>query len=388
MSSGAAGSPKPWVPEWVWDAVGAMLVVAAAFARVPGGSRTDHTLIGYVAVLLPAACVLVRRRWPWPVLIVCVVCFAVAAFTFPATPFSSLAVTIAVYTVSVRTDRRVTVITALAVAAFLVGAVAVAGGSLFVPWTFQIVVTIGFGAALGDAIRSRRAYITAITARAERAEATREAEASRRVAEDRLRIARDLHDVVAHQISVISLNAGVASSSLETRPDVARDALATIRTASRQVLREIGDLLTMLRSPEDQVPVYPSAGMAQLDSLIAEFERSGLHVTMRTSGDVELPPAVDIVVYRVIQEGLTNVLKHSTGGRAHIMLSREESRLRLVITNPFSDPSPIAAGYGQGLVGVRERVAAVRGRVDAGIDGGTFRLEVDIPLTDSWTGRP
>jgi signal transduction histidine kinase len=375
------------VPEWVWDAVGALFVVVSAFAHVPGGSEIDRTVIGYVAVLLPAACVMVRRRWPWPVLIVCVVCFVVAAFTFPSTPFSSLAVTIAVYTVSVRTDRRVTWITGLTVAALLVCAVAISEGSFLVPWVFQVVVTIGFGAALGDAIRNRRAYIAEITARAERAEATREAEASRRVAEDRLRIARDLHDVVAHQISVISLNAGVVSASLETRPEVAREALLTIRTASRQVLREIGDLLTMLRSPDDPLLALPSPGVAELDALVAEFERSGLHVTVRREGELDLPPAVDIVVYRVIQEGLTNVLKHSTQQRAHVMLSHDDALLKLVVTNPLGDPAPVATGSGQGLVGIRERVAAVRGRTTAGVDGGTFRLDVEIPLGDNATGR-
>ncbi len=236
---------------WVGDLIIAVLIVAIAIAPYPGHHLLPGNPIGFAATVAPAIILPLRRRWPLPILAVCVALFAVAAVTGALGPGSEFATAVAVFGVAVRTDRRTTVITAVVTAALVVGiALLTAIGREFDPRTIQYAVTIGFAAAVGEATRSRRAYVAAITERAERAEATRESEARRRVAEDRLNIARDLHDAVAHQIAVISLNAGVASSALESRPETAREALATIRSAAREVLGEIGDLLAMLRAEE------------------------------------------------------------------------------------------------------------------------------------------
>lgn len=375
--SASISTPAPWrVPAPVWDVLAALFVAGSAFIRFPG-TIEDRSPLGWIAVLAPAFVVLFRRRFPWLVLIACLVLFGVSAFTTSLTPASFFATAIAVYAVAIRTDRRTALITAVGVIVLLVVEVGIAHGTYLVPWTVQIVVTIGFAAALGDANRTRRAYIDEIMARAVNAEATREAEASRRVAEDRLAIARDLHDTVAHQISVISLNAGVASSAIADRPDTAREALATIRSASRQVLAEIGGLLATLR--DDRPGIRPAPGLGALNALTASFADSGLQVTVRreyTAGD--LPAAVDVVAYRVIQEGLTNAHKHGTGGRAHVWISDVDAGIRITITNT-TDDEPVGAVQGHGLIGIRERVESVKGTAQMGQVGNSYRLEVDLP---------
>ncbi|MBM3716528.1 MAG: sensor histidine kinase, partial [Actinobacteria bacterium] len=234
--------------------------------------------------------------------------------------------------------------------------------------------------------RSRRAYVEAVEERARRAEQTREAEARRRVTEERLRIARDLHDAVAHRISVISLNAGVASSSLETRPERAREALATIRTTSRDVLGEIGAMLSVLRAPEDAAP-QEQPGLARVAEVVESVRVAGWEVAVRdeVGPDADaagIPMGTGIVAYRVVQEGLTNAMKHGTTRRAHLLIRRDGEALEIVVTNPLdrlpvSDPPPTS---GFGLIGLRERVEAVRGELEAGLAPGGFRLAARLPL--------
>ncbi len=367
------------IPQAVWDIAGALLVVVSAVARF-SEVNGDRDLVGWIAALLPAPIVLLRRRFVWAVLGVCVASFAVFVIVAPFTPGAPFAVAIALYTVFAQTERRTALWTAAVVIAVMVALTVVSGGHVLPPGIVEVIVTMGFAAALGDAVRTRRAYIAEITGRALRAEATREAEASRRVAEDRLRIARDLHDVVAHQISVISLNAGVASSTLESRPDLTREALATIRTASRTVLGEIGDMLSTLRSAEDAPPLAPTVGLVSIDALVDTFAASGLQVTVRRDdGGAALAPAADVVAYRVIQEALTNAHKHGSGSHAHLRLTLDGPRMQIAVTNPVvAGARTSESGYG--LAGIRERVASVRGTVEAVAHAGVFRLRVWLPL--------
>ena len=388
-SRAPAGPFQRRVPPWIGDVVAVVLVLAPTFAHYPGSPAVTGNLVGLVASVGGAAAMPFRRRWPIPVLALCVALFGLAAFTGTIAPGLVLASAIAMFAVAVRSDRRRTVIVAAVAAVTILALGLLAGiGSVFDPRAFQLAVTIAFAAAAGDAARSHRAYIDAITERALRAEETRESEARRRVAEDRLRIARDLHDTVAHQISVISLNAGVASSALESRPEAARDALAAIRSASRTVLGEIGDLLSVLRSesddPRSDTPTTaPQPGLGRLDELIGRFEASGLDVTVRAEGDLErVPEAVDRVAYRVIQEALTNAHKHGSEHRAHLLVEVTADAARIVVTNPAGAGVPAQGERaGHGLLGIRERVASVRGTVEIGPTAGGYRLATVLPLS-------
>ncbi|MFV2017877.1 sensor histidine kinase [Micromonospora sp. LOL_023] len=393
MTTTAAGPAdpryrRPRVPPWAGDLVAAVIIVAMALIqfKIP-----EHEPAGTVAVALavvPAGLLPLRRRWPLPVLAGCIAIYGLVAATGALEPGVVLAVSIAMFGAANRTDRRTTLTAACAavvVTALLNLLTAI--GSVFDPRAFQVTVVVAFAAAAGDATRSRREYLRAIIERAERAEQTRESEARRRVTEERLRIARDLHDVVAHQISVISLNAGVASSALQTRPERAQQALGVIRGAARTVLTEIGDLLRVLRTEDDDAggAAAPQPGLDQLDRLVSGFADAGLSVSVRTEGDLAaVSGAVDVVAYRVVQEGLTNAHKHGAEHRARVLIEIDANQVLVVVTNPVSgrssDDRPEVPSGGHGLVGLRERVASVRGVVETGLSPGGYRLAATLPL--------
>ncbi|MEV1294111.1 histidine kinase [Pseudonocardia sp. NPDC049635] len=383
MHATAIGPPRRLIPVWLTDVLVTVVVLGAVCTQL-SDRFGDSTPAGVVLEALPAVLLWARHRHPLPVLVACAACFVGVLFAGPVTPLSVFALAVAMFTYADHHGRRDTVVACLAVLAVVVPATVLAAlGTVQSPVTVQIAVTIGFAAALGDSTRSRRDYIASITARAVNAEATREIEAVRRVTEERLRIARDLHDVVAHQIAVISLNAGVASANLRDGPPAATEALATIRSAARRVLGDIGDLLAVLRADDDQPPVA-RPGLHQLPELVASLAASGLEVTVRRTGEVPptLSPATDVVAYRVLQEALTNVLKHGAESRAHVLIAAERDTLRLLVTNPVDgdDRRRSGAPGGYGLHGIRERASSVRGRVSAEERNGIFRLDVHLPV--------
>jgi len=246
------------------------------------------------------------------------------------------------------------------------------------------IVIVAFGAAFGDAMRSRRAYVDAIIERAERAERTREAEAQRRVAEERLRIARELHDAAAHQIAAINLHAGVAEAALPDRPEDVRAALGVIQSSAQSVLREISALLRVLREPEgDGAPrgteLRPVDGLAALDGLVEEFRRSGLEVEVVVGGAehdlLDVPEVIGGTAVKVIREALANAMKHGSERRAELALDWRPPALTIRVSNPVSSlhRSELESGR-HGLEGVRERVAALGGAVETERRDGRFVL--------------
>lgn len=378
--------PRPRLPRAAGDVIVAALVLMLTFAPSPGDAYQPPAPLTIGLAVVAVLALPLRRRWPIPVLAGVVVLFAVAAFTGALNPGLALAVAVGMFGVTNRLTRGAGFVATAVTVGVVVGLSLVAVLPEWDPRVIQYGLTILIGAAIGDATRSRRDYITAITERAERAEQTREAEARRRVSEERLRIARDLHDAVAHQISVISLNAGVASSALGSRPERAEEALATIRSAARTVLGEIGDLMDVLRADESAEPsavgTAPQPSLDQLDRLVQGFRDSGLDVTVRTEGDLRaVPGAPSRVAYRVVQEALTNAHKHGAEHRAHLLLTTGEDALTVVATNPVDDAVRDAAlGSRLGLTGLRERVASVRGTVETGPVPGGWRLLARLPI--------
>lgn len=341
--------------------------------------------------LVPAAAVPFRRRWPLAVLSICVTVAVVLSLTGVLSPSSLVATAISAFAVTAYTRRAKGLIAlVLTVGVVFVSNAIPLHGEFFDSRALQFLFFIALAGAIGDATRSRREFGAAMTERAERAERGREEEARRRVAEERVRIARDLHDVVAHQITVISLNAGVASSALESRPDRAREALTTIRRASRTVLTDIGGLMALLRSddPEDTRDLRPQTGLAGATDLIARFADAGLQVELHDeSAGVALSPSNDHVAYLVLLEALTNAHKHGMDRPVVVRLDIVGGDLVIHVRNEVR-PRPEASPGGHGLVGLRERVAAVRGTVRTESVDGVFRLDVRLPTdggSDDWS---
>ncbi|MEU2383781.1 sensor histidine kinase [Streptomyces sp. NPDC012461] len=342
--------------------------------------------LGLVLMTLGAAALPFRRRAPRTVLAVTGALSVLDSLTGdPRAPVAMCAV-IALYTVASTTDRPTTWRLGLLTMTVLTGT-AMAAGPL--PWYAQenlaIFAWTGIGASAGDAVRSRRAVVQAIRERAERAERTREEEARRRVAEERLRIARDLHDVVAHHIALVNVQAGVASHVMDKRPDQAKEALAHVREASRSALDELRATVGLLRQSGDpEAPTEPAPGLDRLDELAGTFRSAGLHVEVaRDIRDTTLPATVDTAAYRIVQEALTNVQKHAgTGARAEISVVRVGPNIEITVLDDGTDESPAPApGGGHGLLGMRERVTALRGTLTTGPRyGGGFRVHAILPV--------
>lgn len=380
--------PRPRVPGAVSDVLVALFVCTVTFAPSPGHSYGVPPLWSLALTGVAVVVLLFRRRHPVPALAGVLLVFAVAALTDLINPGLGIAVAVATFSVTSRAARRVGLIaTSSAVAAVVVLTLLSTIGGDLDPRVVQYALAVLVGAAIGDATRSRREYIRAVMDRAERAEQTREAEAQRRVSEERLRIARDLHDAVAHQISVISLHAGVASSAVDTRPEKAKESLATIRSAARTVLGEIGALLDVLRSDDDDAPTAPQPGIDRVDALVARFADAGLDVTVRVEGDpARATGAAGLVAYRVLQEALTNAHKHGAEHRAHVLLAEGDGALTIVVTNPVSVDAVAAPGSRRGLTGLRERVASVRGVVETGPAPGGWRVSARLPFDQGEQG--
>ena len=299
----------------------------------------------------------------------------------------TMAVVVAVLTAAARTDRRTAVTTALIVGPVLALASAWRSGDWTEPDNLAQLAWVGFAAALGDAGRNKRAYLEAVEERARRAERTREEEAQRRVIEERMRIARELHDVVAHHIAVIHVQAGVVGHLMTDQPEKAQQALGHVRHSSRTVLDELSGLLDVLRQPDDpRTPTDPSPSLDQLGTLVDTFAASGLRVDWQLSGAPQpLSSAVDLVAYRLVQEGLTNAHKHGTGS-ARLQVAFQGGKVAIDIVNPSAatDGGIIdeqQVGSGHGLIGMRERARAVGGSLRAAAESdGTWRVTAQLPL--------
>jgi signal transduction histidine kinase len=251
----------------------------------------------------------------------------------------------------------------------------------------DVVPVLVIVATIGQAVRVRRAQKAMIEERARRIEENREQEARLRVHAERLRIARDLHDAVGHQVALISVQAGAMGYLLDTDLDQARESLAHIQQASEAALEELRLAVGLLRQPGDSEPTEPAGGLGRLDELIGSFAATGLNVTCDVSGETRpLPVAVDLTAYRVIQESLTNTAKHAAGASASVRLAFRPGVLALAVED--DGPGASEAGEagerchaGHGLIGMRERAAAVGGWVSAGPrGGGGFQVLAELPL--------
>jgi signal transduction histidine kinase len=246
---------------------------------------------------------------------------------------------------------------------------------VFTPTFFAIAWLVGL------ALHERGAQAEAAEARANRAEVERESAARLAVAEERARIARELHDIVAHAVSVMVLQVGAVRHNLPDELGQDRDALRDVERTGRGALTEMRRLLGAMRGEQDNLELTPQPGLGSLEPLLDAIRSAGLAVELRVDGaPVTLPPAIDLSAYRIIQEGLTNALKHAGASRADVVVRYLPEELRIDVSDDGSGPSA-TDGLGHGLVGVAERVKLFGGEMSAGAaDGRGFRLRTRLPL--------
>jgi signal transduction histidine kinase len=248
---------------------------------------------------------------------------------------------------------------------------------LFIPVDFGIAWAAGF------ALRERAEKAEAAEMRAAQAEREREAAARVAVAEERSRIARELHDIVAHAVSVMVLQVGAVRHKLPADLAEDKDALTGVERAGRRALTEMRRLLAAMRGEGEEAELVPQPGLDGLDSLLAEINRAGLPVELHVDGDpVPLPRGIDLSAYRIVQEGLTNALKHAHASDADVTVRYLPDELEIEIRDN-GQGSSTTDGLGHGLVGVRERVKIYGGEMSAGTaNGGGFVLSTRLPLDE------
>jgi signal transduction histidine kinase len=290
-----------------------------------------------------------------------------------------------VYSVAATTSRRTSLKAAAAViGAAVLGAMVAEGGPAWgVVLSSPPVVLVGWLA--GENTRTRRAYAEDLVERAAERERERADRALRSIADERLRIARDLHDIVAHAMSVVAVRSGVARVVLDTQPDEAREALKIIETTSRRALAEMRLMVGVLRQPEEGAELGPAPGLADLPELIEHARQAGVDVHLDIEGaNPALPPGADLSAYRIIQEALTNVVRHAGPTAAHVTIRHHEDRLEIeVVDDGPHGPRPPAlspVGQGQGLLGMRERVGLFGGDLSAAPIGTGFRVAAQLPF--------
>ena len=355
-------------------------------AQVEIQSQEIDDRLPYAAVSFPITLALAwRRRAPLVVLGVAAGLFFLALLLVPPSGDGAISVAIAVlvalYTVGAHTGGWQAVAGLAATLALVLGSIAVDPDETDLNGYLFFLLVVGGPWLAGRAIRHRRLAERHLEARAVAAEREREERARAAVAEERVRIARELHDVVAHAISVIVLQARGGRRSLPRQPEESREAFDSIEAAGREALAEMRRLLGMLRQDDDQLALAPQPSLRHLETLVEQVREAGLSVELSVEGEpATLPPGVDVSAYRIVQEALTNALKHAGPATARVVVRYGADALEVDVTDTGRRPAD-GDGAGHGLVGMRERVTLYGGVLVTGRRrGGGFAVRARLPL--------
>ncbi len=372
----------------------ALVIVQLRHANGPGPA---------LAVLICVPVIAFGRRWPIPVLALASAAGAVEMATGSMSLLVSVVLGVSGYTVAAGVPRRLSIRAALAAAA-IVGAALLYAETAKGPAPVGAGAVVGFlplaaGWFIGDSVAARRRYMAGLEEQAERERAA-EAECARQeVREERVRIARELHDVVAHTLTVITVQAGVGRRLMAKRPEEAGAALESIEMIGRTAQDELRVVLGLLRDEEaGAAALTPAPRLADLKELADTVRASGTPVELRTSGtDRQLSRALELTLYRVVQEALTNVVRHAPQARATVDVTVSAAQVRLEVTDDggpagqagdakggaaAGQERPGVPGPGHGIVGMRERIGAFGGWLVAEPLGGGFRVLAEVPIED------
>ncbi|WP_030619008.1 sensor histidine kinase [Streptomyces fulvoviolaceus] len=404
MTNTRGGGPRPrgaWWREGAITATAFALCLLGGVVQDDGSTLSPPSAVAYFIAVVSCAVLPVRHRAPLAAMAVTTASGVLAPFL--GLLLSPLIVAPAVitaysYSLAARTERH-----AVRAVALISVALLVASAPLFGALSWKDASRVGAVAAfplvagvLGHSVQNRRAYLAAVEERARRAEESRDSEARRRVAEERVRIARELHDLVAHQITLANAQATVAAHLFDTRPEQTRTSLKELVETTGHALDELRATVGLLRQSGDAAaPAEPAPGLSRLPTLLESFRRAGLEVSVHQEGTARpLPPGVDLTAYRIIQEALTNVTKHAGTATARVRLAWNRDRLTITVaddgggtrttpTEPTGPSAPTALDRppGYGLIGMRERATAVGGDLSAGRrpEGG-FLVSAQLPL--------
>lgn len=386
MSGPPIHRPSPWTVAprcHVVDVVLALTLFVPT-TLLPGLRDKGLPFIDVVSLLAAIALFAVRRRWPIPVLgaglVTALAITAVAGHPTTIVP----AIVVLIFAVAVQSDRRTSVLAGVVgLAVMLVCVFLLTSFQRYGPEVLAGIAWPTLAVAAGQAIRNQREAITSAEQRAWQIEQTHEEEARRRVVEERLHIARELHDAVAHRIAVVNVQAGVAAHLLRSDPDGAHAALSEVRSSASTVLDELAEILGVLRSSDTATStgLDPTPMLDSLPVLVDSFRSAGLTVRWASTGAVpDLSDAVSLAVYRTVQEGLTNAHKHGDGS-AVLTTAAGSGGFEVTIDNATRGESTLSERTGFGLIGMRERVSSVGGELSCGpTSDGQFHVRAVFPV--------
>ena len=382
----------------IMDPIVSVLLLIVGLVSMSGGTvdATHPTALNPLAYVLAVAgfgVLAVRTRAP--LLAMAVSLFAAVTYSAIGYPENGLPVAgmLALYTVASRTPRKQSVVAAGAVVVAIVGLTTRGAQGLDATGAVTNLAVFALAYASGRYVQVRRAYTEQLELRAADADERRRRDAERAVAEERLRIARELHDVVAHAMSVVAVQSGIAAHVIDQRPDEARSMLETINTTSREALDEMRRLLGVLRAEDDgpAAALAPAPSLDDLASLVGSMEGTGITVRVTVEGQrVALSSGLELAAFRIAQESLTNIVKHAGPAHADVQIRYGADDLEIEISDDgrgaASDLGSIGGGHG--LVGMRERVELYGGSLSTGPRaGGGFRVTARLPYRAGATVR-
>lgn len=371
----------------VLDAVVPLLVGAIVVVGVGFRGDADTRPLTLALALAASAVLIARRRAPAAALAVSGgLVLALFALDEAAGAAAVLAPAVALYSLALTRGRFQQLVAGLAAVAAVVAAGTLLAGHAVRFGTLGHVALVAVPLLAAEALRNRRSYVSLLLEQLELAERTRDEEARRQVEQERLRIARDLHDVVAHTLATINVQAGVAGHLLDREPSHARTALVTIEDASRDALNELRAIVGVLREHESgQAPLEPAPTLEAVVELVERARGSGLDVSLDLRGNrpQRLPEAVQVAAFRIVQESLTNAQRHAAGAPAHVSVTFEPERLLVAIENGIGVASNGGGGLGVGLIGMKERAEAVGGTLQAARCERGFLVAAELPYRRS-----
>jgi signal transduction histidine kinase len=365
-----AGSPP------TRDAVIAGLFAAAGLAELAlRGSLLPREITFVLFMTVPLAW---RRRAPLPSAVLVATAVAVSGATPTDLHLILAALPFAMYSLGAHASDRGAVIGIVVALSALWSSVGIKSTANAARDIISIAVVVGTAFAVGRIMRDRELRTVASTDRAAALERGREDDLRRAASEERGRIARELHDVIAHGVTVMVVQAGAADQIIERDPAAARQALVAIQDTGRQALTDLRRLLGLVRD-EDAMRLAPQRGLRELDELVDEMRRAGVPIEVEIRGTArDLPAGVDLSAFRILQEALTNVLKHAGEARARVVVAYAPTAIELEVVDDGRAPSH---GHGHGLVGMRERVTLYGGTLQAGpAEHGGYRVWARLPL--------
>jgi signal transduction histidine kinase len=377
---------------WVFDSALAAVLVAPVLVSIvaepSNADVADFKPINALGILLALGALLamsLRRTFPLQVFFfqsALIVVFAASDYYLGGLPFVTI---IGIYTVGAYCrPRQIALgygVLVVALLALWIVDIPDFGAS----GAFSNIVLYGAALGVGWAVQSRRLRLEAAEERAELLEREQEEERARALAQERLHIAQELHDVMAHSMSVIAVQAGVGMHVVDRDPAEAKKVLENISTTSRSTLGELRRMLGVLRDDDGGTAYAPAPGLGDIDRLAREVTDAGVPVKVTMEGSVvDLPPGIDLTGYRIVQEALTNVLKHAGPSRAWVCVTNDDRALHIEVRDDGRGVNGRSGGTGHGLTGMRERVAVYGGELRAGpIPGGGFMVSAELPYGET-----